>query len=144
MNEPILTFFGKHRFLSNFYPAEFIWDDIKWKHSEGAFQAAKSLDRKLRLAMSEVKSASETKRIGKRVDLRPHWLEVRDHIMLEIVRAKFHQNVVLRVKLLATGDAHLEEGNSWNDRYWGICPAGSGNGQNKLGTILMLVREEME
>ena len=34
----------------------------------------------------------------------------------------------------------LIEGNWWHDYYWGVC---SGRGKNKLGEILMRVREEL-
>ena len=43
-------------------------------------------------------------------------------------------------KLLATGDAQLEEGNTWGDRIWGVY---QGQGDNRLGKILMKVREEL-
>lgn len=43
----IFTFAGPYRFLSNFYPAPFVWDDILWPTSEHAYQAAKTLDKKL-------------------------------------------------------------------------------------------------
>ena len=37
-------------------------------------------------------------------------------------------------------DALLEEGNTWGDRVWGVC---QGQGENRLGKILMKVREEL-
>ena len=43
-------------------------------------------------------------------------------------------------KLILTGDSYLEEGNTWNDRYWGVC---NGVGKNKLGEILMQVRKRL-
>ena len=43
--------------------------------------------------------------------------------------------------LIKTGDQELIEGNYWNDTYWGVC---KGVGQNKLGKILMRVREELK
>lgn len=58
--------------------------------------------------------------------------------MREIVEAKFEQNEDLKVKLLETGDEHLEEGNTWEDRIWGTV---NGVGENRLGRILMQVRE---
>ena len=61
--------------------------------------------------------------------------------MQEIVQAKFEQNPVLAKWLLNTGDAKLIEGNTWNDRYWGVC---AGIGQNKLGKILMKVRDNLK
>lgn len=141
--DSILTFFGKYRFLSNFYPAEFVWDRIIWPSSEHAYVAAKTLDREERLKISRMEGKGVIKRYGRQIDLRPDWEEVKYDIMLEIVRAKFSQNPDLKEKLLATGNAHLEEGNHWKDRIWGVCPPGSGNGKNYLGKILMQVREEL-
>ena len=51
------------------------------------------------------------------------------------------QNAELRIKLLETGNEHLEEGNTWGDRIWGTV---NGVGQNRLGKILMRVREELK
>jgi len=41
-------------------------------------------------------------------------------------------------QLLATGDVELIEGNTWHDTEWGVC---NGIGKNKLGKILMRIRE---
>ena len=43
----------------------------------------------------------------------------------------------LRAQLIATGDAELIEGNTWNDTFWGVC---RGTGKNMLGTLLMELR----
>jgi len=64
-------------------------------------------------------------------------------IMLELLRLKF-AFYDLGMLLLATEDAVLEEGNWWGDTYWGVCPSGSGNGENMLGRLLMQVREELK
>ncbi len=63
--------------------------------------------------------------------------------MLELVLLKFTSHPELREKLLATDDMVLEEGNTWGDKVWGICPPGSGIGRNELGKILMDVREAL-
>ena len=60
--------------------------------------------------------------------------------MYEIVLAKFTQNPDLKEELLATGDEHLEEGNTWGDAIWGTV---DGVGENRLGKILMRVRDEL-
>ena len=57
------------------------------------------------------------------------------------VNAKFSTNESLKKRLLETGDEELIEGNTWNDTYWGVC---KGVGLNKLGEILMRVREELK
>ncbi len=60
--------------------------------------------------------------------------------MLEAVRAKFTQHPDLKELLLSTGDAMLEE-NAPKDEEWGI--GSNGRGKNKLGKILMRVRQEL-
>lgn len=143
MTEPILEFQESFRFLSNFTAAELVWDNILWPHAEAAYQAAKTLDRKHRLLFAQMKNPVTAKREGRLVKLREDWEEVKCELMREIVLAKFIQNPELKAKLLATGDAHIEEGNNHNDRIWGVCPPGSGNGRNLLGLILMNVRDEL-
>jgi hypothetical protein len=60
--------------------------------------------------------------------------------MERCVRAKFTSHPSLRARLLATGDAYLEEGNDWGDRVWGVS---GGIGENRLGRILTQVRAEL-
>ena len=60
--------------------------------------------------------------------------------MEQILWAKFEQNPGLKEKLINTGDAYLEETNTWNDTFWGVC---KGKGQNNLGKILMKIRAEL-
>jgi ribA/ribD-fused uncharacterized protein len=74
------------------------------------------------------------------VVLRPDWEAVKDDVMYEAVKCKFLQNPRLADMLLATGDKHLIE-HTKRDAYWG--DAGDGSGKNKLGQILMKVREEL-
>jgi len=60
--------------------------------------------------------------------------------MYEICKAKFSQNTELKKRLLSTGNEHLEEGNTWGDKIWGTV---NGIGENRLGKILMRIREEL-
>ena len=60
--------------------------------------------------------------------------------MYEIVYAKFTEDDFMKQSLINTGVHELIEGNTWNDTYWGVC---KGRGHNKLGKILMKVREEL-
>jgi ribA/ribD-fused uncharacterized protein len=138
---PIQTFFGEYRFLSNFWPASFVWQGKLWPTSEHAYQAAKTLDPAQQQRILELASPAYAKRAGKLVTMRDDWEQVKIGIMTEIVFEKFNQNPDLKQKLLDTGDAVLEEGNHWKDRFWGICPPGSGQGKNMLGQILMVLRQ---
>lgn len=134
-------FKGEYSFLSNFYPAEFVYQAIVWPNSEAAYQAMKSLDRGVHLEFAQHTSPVKAKRAGRLIDpIRGDWNDVKVGIMREIVYEKFNQNPELRQKLIETGDAVLQEGNMHNDRIWGVCPPHSNNGANLLGRILMEVR----
>lgn len=139
----ITEFTGEFSFLSNFAAATVVWDNMLWPTSEHAYQAAKTLDRRSRLNIAHLSNPGQAKRAGKTLVLRPNWDTIKYGIMTDIVRAKFLQNPDLAQMLLDTKDAYLEEGNTWNDRIWGVCPPGSGNGANWLGIILMDIRSEL-
>ena len=62
----------------------------------------------------------------------------KDLCMYEVVYAKFTQNGQLQKELLATGDQALVE-DAVQDPYWGW--GASHVGENKLGRILMTVRD---
>ena len=136
--KPVINRFdGEYRFLSNFYETPILYNGITYRNTEAAFQAQKCTDRAQEFADL---SAGEAKRLGRKVTLRPDWNDVRISIMHDIVRAKFDQHKDLRDKLLATHDKKLIEGNYWNDCFWGVC---MNRGENNLGKILMLVRDEL-
>ena len=134
------SFRGKYFFLSNFYPVEVDFDGFTFQNNEAAFQAMKTLDRGKRAEFTRL-DPSSAKRKGRQVRLRKDWEEVKDQLMYEICLSKFNQNEDLKRKLLQTKGIELIEGNDWGDTYWGVC---RGRGQNKLGKILMRVREELE
>lgn len=144
LDQPRTTTIGEfnstYHFLSNFYPATFMWCGIYWHNSEAAYQGAKAGTRDTLLEFAKMSSPAEAKRAGKTVSLRPDWDKVKVQIMRDIVFAKFNQNPDLRDRLLATDNAQLEEGNMWKDTFWGVCPPYSAIGENHLGKILMELR----
>lgn len=137
----INSFTGKYYFLSNFYMAPVSYNGWYYTNNEAAFQAQKTKNRRLKFQLFFFQaSPSEAKAAGRKVELRSDWEEVKDKVMYEIVLTKFTQNPDLKEKLLATGDEHLEEGNTWGDTIWGTV---DGVGENRLGKILMRVRDEL-
>ena len=139
MNE-INSFRGEYAFLSNFYSAPVTYKGITYLNNEAAFQAQKVSSDSPFKDMFPKLNPSEAKKLGRRVTLIRDWEKVKDQFMYEICTLKFIQNEDLKERLLATGDAKLIEGNDWGDTYWGVCRM---IGQNKLGEILMRVREEL-
>lgn len=133
----INEFQGKYRFLSNFWLAPVQYDGLTYTNNEAAFQAAKTLNPTERAEFTTL-GPSEAKKKGRRVTLRSDWEDVKTGIMKQICLDKFTRNQNLREALLATGNEHLEEGNTWGDRIWGTV---NGYGENRLGKILMEVRD---
>ena len=132
-------FRGEYQFLSNFTPAEVVWDGVTYPTVEHAFQAAKTFDAEEREVVRSASTPASAKKLGKTVELRQDWQQVKLGIMKELVRQKF-QHPVLRDQLLSTGDDVLIEENWWNDQFWGVS---KGKGKNHLGRIIMEVRTEL-
>ena len=143
----ISTFRGPHDFLSNFYAADVELEGAEYPTIEHAFQAAKSLEYAERRAVKNAKTASEAKRMGRKIKRRTDWFDVSLIIMETLVRQKFTRYPELKSKLLETGDAKLIEGNNWNDRFYGAVYDTTRNewkGDNHLGEILMKVRADLK
>lgn len=138
INDKIEKFDGEYAFLSNFFSAPFSYCGFKFHNSEAAFQASKCPSRMFDFVTL---NPSQAKRLGRKVELRPDWEDVKESVMYEVCLAKFTQNPDLAILLMDTGDAELIEGNTWGDRVWGVC---DGAGENKLGKILMRIRKELK
>ena len=133
-------FDGEYAFLSNYSASPFRINYVLFPTMEHYFQANKADNQNDYLHIAYAPTPGEAKRLGRKIQLRSDWEEIKDEVMLTGLRKKF-ANPELRNLLLATGDEELIEGNYWGDTYWGVC---NGVGQNKLGKLLMQVREEIK
>ena len=138
MENTISSFRGKYRFLSNFYEAPVTYNGLSYSNNEAAFQAEKCIELSQKMKFQTL-DPSRAKRLGRSVKLRTDWEQRKTQVMLEACKAKFDQNPSLRKKLIETYPAKLEEGNTWGDRVWGTV---NGIGENRLGLILMQIRNE--
>lgn len=140
----INKFDGKYAFLSNYHPCTVIYEGIAYPSVEHAFQAAKTLDMTKRLEIANLPSPGAAKRVGRKIDLRPDWEEVKEKVMEDCLRMKFAGSTELTLKLVATEGHFLIEGTTWHDQCWGICTCEKcgGNGENRLGKLLMKIRDE--
>lgn len=132
-------FRGEYRWLSNFWPAKVTLDGVVYPTVEHAFQAAKTLDEKQRAQIRNAPTPGQAKRLGRSVTLRADWEQTKLATMTYLTQEKYKDSE-LRQRLNATGRQYLQEGNEWNDTYWGIC---RGIGENHLGRIIMEVREDV-
>jgi len=127
--------------FSNFAAFPFKIDGQVWPTVEHYFQAQKFSDadhiERIRIAGSP----KQAKMLGRsrKFPIREDWEIYRDEVMLVAVRAKFTAHAGLRELLVSTGKKRLVEASPF-DSYWG--EGRSGKGRNRLGEILMQVREE--
>ena len=157
--------------FSNFSRHEVCIQDRVWPASEYPFQAMKfhphRMDQYNRIALAPTPAKAAELGRDRSVPIRPDWdsvidpvaegledvsvddgrgldrvfVRLKDVIMYEVVRAKFSQNEDCKRTLLSTGRLPLIE-NAIHDPYWGWgC---SRVGINKLGKILMVVRQELQ
>ena len=127
--------------FSNFSEHPVLMDGVLWPTSEHYFQAQKFKDPKIKKMILTAKTPLEAARLGRKRDfpLRKGWDGMKDAVMLDVVRAKVLQHKEISELLLSTGNAVLVE-HTENDSYWGD---GDGSGKNRLGKILMKIREEL-
>ena len=146
--EKIDRFRGRWEAFSNFYR------DRRRRPNENYFQAAKTTDTEARKIILESPQPREAKywgsrkgmaelsdRLGREISLRPDWDAICDDVMMWGLEQKF-ADPELRAILLSSGDAYLDEGNTWCDTRWGVCYCSKHNGvgENRLGLALMELR----
>ena len=129
--------------FSNFSPHPIVMDGIHYKTTEHYFQAQKFLEKKHRQRIISARTPMDAATLGRdrNMPMRKDWNSRRDDVMLTAIRAKVAQHSDVRELLLSTGNAVLVE-HTANDSYW--ADGGDGSGHNRLGKILMRVRQEMQ
>ncbi len=144
MGEPIKFYHQNrsHGYFSNFASYPITLKGKIWPTTEHYFQAQKFADTDHEEAIRQAQTPMDAAQMGRdrRRPLRPDWEQVKDEIMGQALYAKFTQHEDLQGKLLATGTAEIIE-HTPNDSYWG--DGGDGSGGNKLGQLLMAVREQI-
>lgn len=139
----IYSFTGDNRFLSNFYPCKIKltwWNEVVWVDCvEKGYQAKKSMNRVDFDRICAAKTPGQAKRIGKTIPILPEWDTIKITVMKELLQQKFADPVLAKM-LEETESQELIEGNTWGDRFWGVC---NGMGLNNLGKLLMEVRNDL-
>ena len=134
----------EHGYLSNFASYGFELDGKYWRTSEHYFQAQKFITtapkyaEKIRIVHTPKEAANMGR--SRKYPLRANWDNIKDEVMYRAVLKKFQTHADIRQRLLATGDEPLVE-NAPGDYYWGS--GADGSGQNKLGKLLMVVRDRL-
>lgn len=134
---------GKYGCFSNFSNHHINLEGEVWSTTEHYFQAKKFLDPLIQARVRACKTPMQAKRMGsdRSLPLRKDWECVKETIMITALRAKFSQHASLQELLVSTGDALLVE-HTKNDLYW--ADGGNGSGKNRLGHLLMQIRQELQ
>lgn len=138
------SFRGEFEFLSNFAPAPIRFFDqilcleVRVPTAEHMYQAGKTVNPGWRYRILNADSPNASKRLGKAAPMREDWNDVRVEWMRGVLRAKFEQNPTLMSQLRQTAPHELVEGNTWGDKFWGVC---GGVGENWLGRLLVELRD---
>lgn len=144
--EKIDSFTGEYDFLSNFAYSPITRYGISIPTAEHAFQMLKATNFNDMQYIAQAHTPGLAKSRGRAVNMRGDWEQVKYEVMYAVQIDKYQQNPQLLKKLLATGNAELEEGNWWHDNIWGNCKCDrckNIEGRNMLGEILMRVRSEL-
>lgn len=142
--------------LSQWYPCEFIKDDVVYNTAEQYMMAQKALlfkDMDIYDKIMEAEHLKKYKALGKKVKnfSETVWNQYKYHIVVEGNFCKFSQNENLKSFLLGTNSRVLVEASPY-DGIWGIKMAADDKnienplmwkGENLLGFALMEVRDRL-
>ena len=132
--------------FSNLFRREIVFEGRAYPTAEHAYQAGKARKEAVREWILSAPTPALVAMAAHGLytwDIVSDWSQTKFDRMRAVLRAKFSQHDDLLKLLLSTGDARLVEvgkvDNAVN-RLWGEV---NGKGSNKLGTLLMEIREEL-
>ena len=144
MKEAIHSFQGDYRFLSNFWLCTIVWEGLVYPSLEHAYAASKTDDPAVKEMIRSCPTPGEAKEYLAHHQLKPssnRTSQKKRKIMEALLFLKFGgKEPLLTRALMATDDAELIEGNTWEDTFWGVC---NNIGENHLGKLLMQVRQRL-
>lgn len=129
-----------HNWFSNMNISPITINDITYPSVENYYQAMKSTDKVVHLSFSLI-SPKKSKQEGRRLKIRDNWEMLKENYMMIGLREKF-KKPEYRLMLLQTNNEPIIEWNNWHDKEWGVCIF-ENRGNNKLGKLLMKLREEI-
>jgi ribA/ribD-fused uncharacterized protein len=140
---------GQNGFLSNFWRSRVtlraelvpgLTQDLVMNSVEAAYQAASCAnpsDCRRFVGLNPF----DAQRLGREIQVRTDWESAKEKVMLELVKEKF-LNPKLARQLIATEDVPIIVANGCSDPDWEVGTR-FGCGENRLGRILMNVREQL-
>lgn len=132
--------------FSNLYRRQITFEEREYPTAEHAYQAGKARKESVREWILSAPTPAHVAMAAHGLyswDIVPNWSATKYERMRQVLLAKFTQHEDLRNVLLSTGTARLVEAGRVSNavnRVWGEV---NGKGLNKLGLLLMEVREEL-
>lgn len=151
--DDMVLFWQNDSIYSNWYPAQFEYDNCVFENSEACFMYLKALcfkDQKIAKEILESQDPREVKFLGRKIRNfdEKKWEQDRERAMYMACLSKFIQNPEFAKALDETGDKIIVEASPL-DKIWGIGLApddtkaldkSNWQGLNLLGEVLMKVR----
>lgn len=118
-------------------------DNLRWSSVEHYYQAQKFPQTDICDRIRNAATSLQARKIARNRSLLPRsdWSEIKELVMIKGVSAKFEQNRKLLKSLVATKTEILIHHSS-QDLFWGQNDEGVGD--NRLGQILMEVRQRLQ
>jgi ribA/ribD-fused uncharacterized protein len=141
----VQAFRGDYNYLSNFWLVDVEYNGVVYPSVEHAYMSAKSDDPQWKSYCANRNiSPSDVKKNSTHVRLVNNWNRLKLVVMEECLRSKFNKEPY-RSKLLTTDNENIQEGNVWNDVFWGVdLTVNPNKGENHLGRLIMKIREELQ
>ena len=128
--------------FTNFAEFPIVIDEVLYPTTEHYFQSQKLIGTPFFSHICQLPTARQAFEFPRQPHVSPwirrDWQTVKDDVMFRALVAKFKQYRRLQYMLLSTGNRELVEHSPY-DSYWG--DGGDGKGLNRLGELLMKVRE---
>ena len=112
--------------------------EVLWPTVEHYYQAAKAQSPVDSELIRGCYSPSAAKKLGRTVKIVKNWDEIKLFVMRVALVHKFTVDNKYGAYLMSTAPHYLQEGNWWNDLFWGTDE--NGIGMNWLGHLLMAHR----
>lgn len=132
-----------YKWLSNMQLVDIPLKGKIYPSVEHAYMSEKSHDSSWKELCSKKEiTGKQIKVFSRTIELRSDWEDVKLLVMEHCLREKFKQEP-FKTGLIKTGNQNIQEGNYWNDIFWGVDLKKDPNvGENNLGRLIMKIRDE--
>lgn len=143
IKQDILTFkTDEHAWLSNMVLVDIECDGIVYPSTENFYQACKYNEINTKKLISQI-NPYKAKKYSRENKMTNSKFDDNKLIYMEYALHKKFSQEPFKSKLLATGDCHIEEGNWWKDKFWGV-DIKTRQGENHLGKLIMKIRKGLQ